>query len=120
MKINDIYVSPTSDRIISASADETCKVIQRFFLFENNEYSSRLIVFIFIFLFWNLNSETSSNTLNIIFQAAPNRCILDNLEANLYVGLVNGLILCVPIKSVLHDSNKLITESENKSFIGHK
>ena len=31
MKINDIYVSPTSDRIISASADETCKVIQSFF-----------------------------------------------------------------------------------------
>ena len=31
MKINDIFVSPTSDRIISASADETCKVIQRFF-----------------------------------------------------------------------------------------
>jgi WD40 repeat protein len=95
MKINDIYVSHLSERVISASADQTCK-------------------------FWNLNTETLGNTHNIIFQVAPNRCILDNLETNLYVGLVNGCILCIPIKSILHDSNKLIAESENRSFIGHK
>ena len=26
MRINDLYVSPTSDRVVSASADQTCKV----------------------------------------------------------------------------------------------
>ncbi len=26
MKINDLFVSSTSDRVISASADQTCKV----------------------------------------------------------------------------------------------
>jgi len=32
LKINDIYVSQTSDRIISASADQTCKVISFLFI----------------------------------------------------------------------------------------
>ena len=67
-----------------------------------------------------MSNESPSHTHNIIFQAAPNRCILDGLDTNLYVGLITGHIFCIPIKSVLHDSNKLITESEYKSFVGHK
>jgi WD40 repeat protein len=57
----------------------------------------------------------------LLFQAAPNRCVLDHSEAYLYVGLVNGLILRISIKRTVQDSNKLIEESlENGSFLGHK
>ena len=96
MKINDLYISPTSDRVVSASADHTCRV-------------------------WDLNADKPFPTQSLLLQVAPNRCILDNAESNLYVGLVNGVILRISIKKIVQDSNKLFEEDqENFSFIGHK
>lgn len=76
MKINDLYVSSTSHRVVSASSDQTCKL-------------------------WDLRSEDSKSTETLLFQSAPNRCVFDNSESNLYVGLINGNILCIPIKSIV-------------------
>jgi hypothetical protein len=76
MKINDLFISPTSGRVVSASADQSCK-------------------------FWDLYSEQPFATQNFVFQSAPTRCILDHAESNLYVGLINGIILRVSIKRVV-------------------
>lgn len=95
LRINDLFVSGFSNRVASVSADETCKV-------------------------WDLSSDSENPAQNLIFQAAPSSCTFDNLESNLYVGLVNGTILGISLKTILHDSNKLMTESmDNKSFLGH-
>lgn len=96
MRVNDLYISQTSGRVVSASADQTCK-------------------------FWDLNSEKPFATQSVLFQSAPQRCVLDHSESNLYVGLVNGQIFKISIKKVVQDSNKLVEESnENATFIGHK
>ncbi|CAF0779170.1 unnamed protein product [Brachionus calyciflorus] len=96
MRINDLFISPTSDRVVSASADQTCK-------------------------FWNLDSDKPFSMDTVLFKTAPSRCILDNMETNLYVGLTNGLILRIPIKSIVNETNKMIDEDSNEmSFIGHK
>lgn len=95
MRINDLFVSYVSDRVLSVSSDQTLKV-------------------------WNLNSELSTPTQNLLFQAAPVCCTFDNVEANLYVGLVNGTILGISIKTLLHETDKLMTDSmDNKSYMGH-
>ena len=70
---------------------------------------------------WNLDSEDGCSSNAILFKTAPNRCILDNLESNVYVGLTNGLIMRIPIKSIVNEKNKMIDESSDElSFIGHK
>lgn len=57
----------------------------------------------------------------ILLKSIPNRCILDNLESNLYIGLFDGSIFRIPIKSIMNESNKMIDETvEEISFIGHK
>lgn len=95
MRINNLFVSHLSDRIVSVSSDQTCKI-------------------------WSFGSESSAPTQNLLFQAAPTSCCFDNLESNLYVGLVNGTILGISIKTILHDTDKLMTDSmDNKSFLGH-
>lgn len=95
MRINDLFVSHVSDRVVSVSSDQTCKL-------------------------WSFANESSSPTQNLLFQAAPTSCTFDNLEANLYVGLVNGTILGISIKTILHHTDKLMTDSmDNKSFLGH-
>jgi len=95
MKINDMFVSQISDRVVSVSSDQTCKV-------------------------WSFANESSAPTQNLLFQAAPTSCIFDHLETNLYVGLVNGVILAISIKTILHDTDKLMNDAmDNKSFLGH-
>lgn len=95
MRINDLYVSHVSDRVVSVSSDQTCKI-------------------------WSFGNESSLPTQNLLFQAAPTSCVLDNLESNLYVGLANGTILGISIKTILHETDKLMTDSlDNKSFLGH-
>jgi WD40 repeat protein len=76
MKINDLYVSPTSDRVVSISADQSCK-------------------------FWSLTNEQPFPTQNILFQSAATCCLFDHLETNLYVGLSNGILLVVSIKTIV-------------------
>lgn len=96
MKTNDLYVSPISDRVVSISADQSCK-------------------------FWNLANEIPFPTQNLLFQSTPICCLFDHLETNLYVGLANGGLLAISIKTILHESDKLITDAmDNKSFLGHK
>lgn len=96
MRVNDLFVSKTSNRVVSVSSDQTCKV-------------------------WDLNNEKPFALNSVLFQATPTRCILDHSESNLYVGLVNGLILRISIKQVVQDSNKLVGENaDNFSFVGHK
>jgi hypothetical protein len=93
MKIYDLFVSSTSDRVISASADQTCKVWYLDFLikiFNNN----------FLFKFWSLLEEDSFPTDTILLESAPSRCLLDNLEEYLYLGMVNGDIIRLSIKKV--------------------
>jgi pre-rRNA-processing protein IPI3 len=95
MRINDLYISPVSDRVVSVSSDQTCKI-------------------------WNFTSESCMPSQNLLFQSAPTSCVFDHLESNLYVGLVNGTILGISIKTILHDTDKLMTDSmDNKSFLGH-
>lgn len=96
MGVNDLFVSLTSDRVVSVSDDQTCK-------------------------FWSINSESKSPSTTITFQSVAVRCILDHLESTLYVGLMNGVILGLEIKSILGETNKMLTETMdlNKSFIGH-
>lgn len=96
MKINDLFVSETSDRVVSASADQTCK-------------------------FWNLYSDKPFPTETILFDAIPTTCMLDHMELTFFAGLANGTIFSMPIKSVTLESNKLAKdELGNRSFVGHK
>jgi WD40 repeat protein len=68
-----------------------------------------------------LYNEKPFATQNLLFQAAPNRCVLDHTECYLYVGLINGVILRISLKKAVHDSSRLVEESmENGSFLGHK
>jgi len=70
---------------------------------------------------WSFFNESASPCQNLLFQAAPTSCAFDHLESNLYVGLVNGAILGISIKTMLHDTDKLMTDAmDNKSFLGHK
>lgn len=95
MKINDLYVSNITERVVSVSSDQTCKI-------------------------WNLSGESSIPSQNFLFQAVPTSCVFDNLETYLYVGFVNGTILGISIKTLLHETDKLMTDSmDNKSFLGH-
>lgn len=61
--------------------------------------------------------------MSALFEDVPTRCILDYLETYLYVGLSNGDIHRILVKSLLFELNKTTPEPENSTkalFLGHK
>jgi hypothetical protein len=94
LSINDIFVSKTSDRLLSVAVDQSCKVS----CFNFVQLIIHLI-FLVISKLWNL--LTGSVISSILFNVVPTKIIFDNLENSIYVAFINGTIGHLTIKTLV-------------------